>query len=75
MNTLVITLLGLVPLADPVPADSEVKAGWGAFAIFMALAVAVAVLGWSLVRHLRKAKANADAGAFGSDEAEATPKA
>jgi hypothetical protein len=73
MNTLVIALLGLAPFADEVPADSEVKAGWGAFAIFMLLAVAVAVLGFSLVRHLRKAKANADAGAFGPEDADGSP--
>lgn len=68
MNSLVITLLGLVPFEDPVPADNEVKAGWGAFVVFILLAVAVAILGVSLVRHLRKARANADAGAFGAED-------
>ena len=65
MNTLLITLAGLVPLADPTPAADDVKAGWGAFAIFIALAIAVAFLGWSLTKHLKKAKSNAEAGAFG----------
>lgn len=72
MNTLVLVLHGFVSLADEVPADSDVKAGWGAFAVFVALAVAVGLLGFSLIRHLRKAEANADAGAFGT-EAEAEP--
>ncbi len=49
------------------PKDEDVKAGWIAFAIFMALVVAVALLGVSLVRHLRKAQANKDAGMFGDE--------
>jgi predicted permease len=68
MNTLVIALHGFVALVDKTPADKDVKAGWGAFFVFLALAVAVAFLGWSLVRHLKKARLNADAGVFGSDE-------
>ena len=52
-------------VADETPKPEDVKAGWGAFALFIALAVAVALLGWSMSRHLRKARANADAGAFG----------
>ncbi|MET3961083.1 hypothetical protein ABIE44_001017 [Marmoricola sp. OAE513] len=70
MNSLLITLVGFVPLADPAPAADDVKAGWGAFAIFIALAIAVAFLGWSLTKHLKKAKLNADAGAFGDVPAE-----
>jgi hypothetical protein len=50
--------------ADKVPAPEDVKAGWGAFALFIALAMAVAFLGFSLSRHLRKAKENAELGAF-----------
>ncbi|WP_028659527.1 heme exporter protein CcmD [Nocardioides insulae] len=50
---------------DPVPADEDVKAGWTAFAIFLLLCVAVGLLGWSLVRQLRKAERNKKAGAFG----------
>jgi hypothetical protein len=61
-------LIFLVPLlaagADKVPAPEDVKAGWGAFAIFILLAVAVALLGWSMSRHLRKARDNAELGAF-----------
>lgn len=72
MNTFVLlvtgTLGGLVALVDKTPADSDVKAGWGAFAVFLALGVAVAFLGWSLTRHLRKARTNADAGVFGDED-------
>ncbi|MCW2761333.1 MAG: hypothetical protein JWR85_1534 [Marmoricola sp.] len=61
-------LIFLVPLlaagADKVPAPEDVKAGWGAFAVFILLAVAVGLLGWSMSRHLRKARDNAERGAF-----------
>jgi hypothetical protein len=55
----------LVGAADKVPADDDVKAGWVAFAVFIGLGIAVALLGVSLTRHLRKARDNADSGAFG----------
>jgi hypothetical protein len=54
----------LVALVDKTPAANDVKAGWGAFAIFLLLALAVALLGWSLTRHLRRAERNAEAGMF-----------
>lgn len=65
MNALLITLHSLVLAADPTPADKDVKAGWGAFWIFILLALAVAFLGWSLVKQLKKTQANADKGVFG----------
>lgn len=72
MSTLVTGSVALVfwmvSWADPTPEDKDVKAGWGAFFIFLGLALAVAFLGWSLVRQLRKARANADAGAFGPED-------
>ena len=55
----------IVSGADKVPAPEDVKAGWVALAVFVALAVAVALLGISLTRHLRKARDNAEAGVFG----------
>jgi hypothetical protein len=59
----------LIALAtDPVPADKNVTAGWTAFAVFAGLVLAVAVLGFSLTRHLRKARENADKGVFGPPE-------
>jgi hypothetical protein len=55
----------LVSAAGEAPAPEDVKAGWVAFAVFIALGIAVALLGFSLTRHLRKARNNADQGAFG----------
>ena len=58
-------LLPLVTsLVDDVPEDEDVKAGWIAFAIFIGLILAVALLGFSLVKHLRKAEASEAAGLF-----------
>jgi hypothetical protein len=68
MNALVIALHSLAVAADPAPAPNDVKAGWGAFGVFLGLAIAVALLGWSLVHQLRKTQANADAGVFGEDD-------
>ena len=52
----------VLPSKDPVPAPDDVKAGWVAFAVFIALGVAVALLGISLSRHLRTVRANAERG-------------
>jgi hypothetical protein len=70
MNTLITTLA--TPLVDswasqgPEPAD--VKAGWTAFAVFLLLLVAVALLGWSLSRQLKKAQRNKEAGILPSSK-------
>jgi len=64
MYAFLISLHSLVVAADPAPAAKDVKAGWGAFWIFIGLALAVAFLGWSLVKQLKKTQANADAGVF-----------
>ncbi|RLV50746.1 hypothetical protein D9V37_01945 [Nocardioides mangrovicus] len=53
----------LTLMADKVPSDNSVVAGWGGFAVFVGLCLAVAVLGISLARHLRKARQN-----FGVEE-------
>jgi hypothetical protein len=64
-------LAGVLPgSADPVPAAKNVTAGWVAFGLFAGLAIAVALLGFSLVRHLRKARENADRGVFGPEDVE-----
>lgn len=55
----------LVLLAAKIPKDEDVTAGWTAFAIFILLGIAVAVLGWSLTRQLRKAQRAKDAGVYG----------
>lgn len=58
----------ILVLAEQGPEPEDVKAGWTAFALFLLLAVAVALLGRSLIKHLRKAAANEQAGAFDRDE-------
>ena len=73
MNPLLILLDVWVPAivagVDKVPAPEDVKAGWLAFAVFIGLGLAVALLGFSLTRHLRRASDNAEQGAFDpSDE-------
>ncbi len=65
-------LTAVVSLADEVPQDDDVKAGWLAFGIFIALIVAVALLGFSLVKQLRKAKAAQEAGVYGPVDDDAT---
>lgn len=58
-------LTGLVvSAADKAPEAEDVKAGWLAFGIFLALLVTVALLGRSLARQLRKAQAAEDAGLY-----------
>ncbi len=59
---------------DPVPTDTEVKAGWTALLIWLGMALAVVLLAISLVRHLRKTKLHFDA-ADGADAAGAAPDA
>lgn len=49
----------------PVPEDSEVKAGYIALLLWLGMAVAVALLGWSLVRQFRKVEASREAGVYG----------
>jgi hypothetical protein len=58
----------VLALAGGAPEPEDVKAGWTAFAIFLLLVAAVAFLGLSLVKHLRKAQAAQQAGAYGPDE-------
>ena len=60
--------VALAPGADEPPAPEDYNAGWLGLAVIVALALAVAVLGVSLTRHLRKARDNADHGVFGSDD-------
>jgi hypothetical protein len=62
MNTLAATVLLL--LAEGTPEPKDVKAGWLAFGIFLALVVATALLCVSFVRQLRKAQAAKDAGIY-----------
>ena len=64
----------VLPLTDPSPQPEDVKAGWTAFAVFILLAVAVALLGFSLVKQLKKAQAAKDAGVYGDEPDENTPE-
>jgi len=71
MNPLILTFdlwVALAAGADEAPAPEDYKAGWLGFAVIVSLAVAVGLLGVSLTRHLRKARDNADLGAFGPDD-------
>ncbi|MBJ7356550.1 hypothetical protein [Nocardioides sp.] len=62
-------VLGLVSLADESPEPEDVKAGWTAFAVFLLLIGAVAFLGFSLTKHLRRAEDAEKAGLYGSEPA------
>lgn len=66
MNTLITTLVTTWATEGPKPED--VKAGWTAFVVFLLLLVAVALLGWSLSRQLKKAQRNKEAGILPSDK-------
>ena len=57
-------LVALVSFADQSPQPEDVKAGWGAFALFLLLIAAVVLLAFSLVKQLRKAQAAKDAGVY-----------
>lgn len=55
----------IVDLVLAAPKDEDVVAGPIGFVIFIGLCLAVAVLGWSLNKHLKKAHRAADEGVFG----------
>jgi hypothetical protein len=55
-------------LVDKTPKPADVKAGWVAFFVFIALGVAVVLLGMSLSRQLRKTRSNAEHGVFDDDD-------
>ena len=64
----------LPPLAEEVPAPEDVKAGWVAFGVFLALAAAVVFLGFSLRKHLKKVNFDEDADSNdSSNSANGTP--
>lgn len=63
----------VVALVDEVPEAKDVKAGWLAFAIFIGLILAVAFLGFSLVKQLRKAEAAEEAGLYDPSDKKPTP--
>ena len=58
----------LITLADdPTPQDNDVVAGPLGFAVWIFMILAVVVIGFSLVKQLRKAQAAKDAGLFGDE--------
>lgn len=57
-------LAAVVTFADESPEPEDVKAGWLAFGVFILLILAVAFLGWSLVKQLRKVDAAEEAGLY-----------
>jgi hypothetical protein len=64
---LLMTALPLLEAVEEGPAPEDVKAGWTAFVVFLLLCAAVAFLGFSLVKQLRKAQAAKDAGVYGDE--------
>ena len=66
MNTALVTVLLL--LADGPPEAKDVKAGWLAFGVFLALIAATVVICISFVRQLRKAQAAKDAGVYDDND-------
>lgn len=71
MNALRIPLVHslLVPLATDGPKPEDVKAGWTAFIVFLLLLLAVALLGWSLTRQLKKVDRAKEEGVLPSGKA------
>ena len=65
----------IVRLADKTPDDEDVKAGPIALVVFLLLIAALVLLGFSLVKQLRKAQAAEDAGVYGTDEKRAAEDA
>jgi len=65
MTALSLLAGGVIDGVERGPEPEDVKAGWVALAIFLLLCAAVAFLGFSLVKQLRKAQAAKDAGVYG----------
>ena len=61
-------LLTTLIAADDTPSDNSVVAGPIGFVVFIALLVAVALLGWSLTKHLKKVHRAADEGVYGDPD-------
>jgi cbb3-type cytochrome oxidase subunit 3 len=59
-----------VALADKVPSEDDIGAGWIYLVLFLLLVAAVVFLGFSLNKQLRKTRANAEHGVFDKDDAQ-----
>jgi hypothetical protein len=60
--------LASVVAAEEGPEPDDVVAGWVGFAVFIGLILAVAVLGWSLSKQLKKADRAAELGLYDPSE-------
>ncbi|RYB92642.1 hypothetical protein EUA06_06795 [Nocardioides glacieisoli] len=60
-------IVSLSAFTDKAPDPTAVKAGPLGFALWIFMIIAVVVIGFSLVRQLRRAQANKDAGLFGDE--------
>ena len=68
-------IVSLSVLMDETPDPTEVKAGPLGFAVWMFMILAVVVIGFSLVKQLRKAQAAKDAGVYGDEPVNRDEKA
>lgn len=57
----------IILVDDPTPAENDVVAGPLGFAVWIFMILAVVVIGFSLVKQLRKAQAAKDAGVYGDE--------
>ena len=64
---LLLTAVRLVAAVEKGPEPDDVKAGWTALILFLLMCAAVVILGFSLVKQLRKAQAAKDAGVYGDE--------
>lgn len=60
----VLQALLLLPLVEKGPEPDDVVAGWTAFGLFGLGILAVALLGWSLTKHLKRAAVSEAEGRF-----------
>jgi hypothetical protein len=66
---------GFAALADKTPTEDQIGTGFAYLVLFVLLVGAVAFLGFSLSKQLRKTRANAEAGVFGTDDDRPRPQA
>ncbi len=62
----------IIFLEDPTPEPTDVKAGPLGFALWIFMIIAVVIIGFSLVKQLRKAQAAKDAGVYGDEPVDRT---
>jgi hypothetical protein len=62
-------VVDLIEVIGAAPKDEDVVAGPIGFVIFIGLVIAVALLGWSLNKHLKKAHRAEEAGVYGGPSA------